>query len=48
MPCDLVVVPGMYHAADLMKPDHPAMRDLRRRLLDALRAAVGTTATAAA
>lgn len=48
VPCDLVVVPGMYHAADLMKPDHPAMRDLRRRLLDALRAAVGTTATAAA
>lgn len=39
--CDLHVVPGMYHAADLMKPGHPAMVDLRRRMDDALRASIG-------
>lgn len=39
VPCELHVVPGMFHAADVIAPEHPAMTEVRRRQIDALRAA---------
>jgi acetyl esterase/lipase len=37
VPCELVVVPGMYHGADGLAPNAPSMKDFRRRSLDYLR-----------
>jgi acetyl esterase/lipase len=39
--CDLHVVPGMYHATERFRPDEPRMADFSRRVVDALREAVG-------
>jgi acetyl esterase/lipase len=41
VPCDLHVVPGMYHAADGIAASAASMQEFRRRMLDALRAAIG-------
>lgn len=41
VPCELHVVPGMYHGADAIAPTARSMTDFRTRLTDALRAAVG-------
>ncbi len=41
VPCELVVVPGMYHGADAMAPDAPSMQGFRASLTEALRTAVG-------
>jgi acetyl esterase/lipase len=41
VPCELHVVPGMYHGADAIAPTAATMREYRERLTDALRAAVG-------
>jgi acetyl esterase/lipase len=40
--CDLEVVPGMYHAADVARPGSPAMRAFTAARDAALRAAVGS------
>jgi acetyl esterase/lipase len=40
VPCELHVVPGMYHAADRMAPSAASMRDLHDRMLAALAAAL--------
>ncbi|WP_232011133.1 alpha/beta hydrolase [Mycobacterium shigaense] len=37
VPCELLVVPGMYHGADIMAPKAPAMTDFRRKSVDYLR-----------
>ena len=37
VPCELVVVPGMYHGADGIKPKVPAMRAFRRGMAEHLR-----------
>lgn len=39
--CDLHVVPGMYHAAERMRPDAPSMVEFQRRQVEALRVALG-------
>ncbi|MEZ5249868.1 MAG: alpha/beta hydrolase [Ilumatobacteraceae bacterium] len=39
VPCEVHVVPGMFHAADMMVPDDPAMVEVRRRMIGALRGA---------
>jgi acetyl esterase/lipase len=39
VPCELHVVPGMYHAAEHVAPAAPSMQDLIRRMTDALRSA---------
>lgn len=39
--CELVDEPGMYHGADQLVPNAPAMQAYRRSMLDALRKAVG-------
>ena len=45
VPCELDVVPGMYHGADVGLGDtSPLMRDFRQRMLDALDKAIGSTA----
>jgi len=36
VPCELVVVPGMYHAADRFRADDPRMVDFTRSMVDAL------------
>jgi acetyl esterase/lipase len=41
VPCELVVVPGMYHAAEGFAPAAPAMREHVERLVSALGAALG-------
>ncbi len=41
VPCDLHVVPGMYHAADGIAATAPSMQEFRTRMLDALRGAIG-------
>jgi acetyl esterase/lipase len=46
--CDLHVGPGMYHAAERFRPDASASRRFTQALTDALRAAIGTPAAAAA
>ncbi len=38
--CDLHIVPGMYHAADLVRPDAPSMSDFLDRAIAALGAAI--------
>ncbi len=38
VPCELHVVPGMYHAADVLASDSHAMRSFTARMIDALRA----------
>ena len=38
--CRLDVVPGMYHAADRFRPDHPSMSGFTRGMVDALRDAL--------
>jgi acetyl esterase/lipase len=43
VPCELHVVPGMFHAADSMVPRASSSVDFRDRLTDALRSAVGST-----
>lgn len=42
VPCELVVVPGMYHAADALPgpADSPSMIDFNQRKIDALRTAL--------
>jgi acetyl esterase/lipase len=40
VPCELHVVPGMYHAADRLAPTAPSMRELHQRMLAALADAV--------
>lgn len=40
VPCELLVVPGMYHGADGVRPDAPSMRDFRDSAVDALRRAL--------
>jgi acetyl esterase/lipase len=40
VPCELVTVPGAHHAAEVLKPDHPLMRDFRDRRLAAMRRAL--------
>jgi len=42
VPCEFHVVPGMYHAADVLQPTAPAMVDYRQRIIDALGAALTT------
>lgn len=37
VPCDLVTVPGMYHAADGFVADAPSMQDFRSSMVDHLR-----------
>jgi acetyl esterase/lipase len=37
VPCELYVVPGMYHAADRMAPSAPSMQDFTDRMVAALR-----------
>ena len=45
VPCELDVVPGMYHGADVGLEDRsPLMRDFRQRMLDALDGAIGAAA----
>jgi acetyl esterase/lipase len=41
VPCELHVVPGMYHAADRLTPKAEAMQDYTARMVSALGAAVG-------
>jgi acetyl esterase/lipase len=41
VPCELHVVPGMYHAADGLAASAASMEDFRRRMIDALRTAIG-------
>lgn len=36
VPCDLHVVPGMYHGAEHLVPDAPSMQDFTRRMVVAL------------
>lgn len=43
VPCDLDVVPGMYHAADRMAPDAPSMIAFTDRMIAALGTAVAPT-----
>jgi acetyl esterase/lipase len=38
VPCELVTVPGMYHAADALAPKAQAIKDFRRGLTEHLRA----------
>ena len=38
VPCELVTVPGMYHAADGLRPKAVAMRDFHHRAREFLRA----------
>lgn len=40
VPCELHVEPGMYHAADVLRPDSAAMRDFTARMIEALRGSV--------
>ena len=42
VPCELVVVPRMYHGADGVRPDAPSMRAFRSSAVDALRRAIGS------
>lgn len=42
VPCDLEVVPGMYHAADVVRPGSPAMQAFAAAWEAALGAAVGS------
>ena len=37
VPCELVTVPGMYHGADGLAIDAPAMKEFRRKSVDYLR-----------
>ena len=37
VPCELVVVPGMYHGADGLAPNAPKMQNFRRKSVDYLR-----------
>ena len=37
VPCELVTVPGMYHAADGLAPNAKSMQDFRRSMTDHLR-----------
>jgi acetyl esterase/lipase len=39
VPCDLHVVPGMYHGAEHFVPEAPSMHELLQRMTDALRSA---------
>ena len=39
--CDLHVVPGMYHGAERVVPDAPAMVEFTQRMIDAVGRAVG-------
>jgi acetyl esterase/lipase len=39
VPCELHVVPGMYHGAEHVAPSAPSMRDLLQRMTEALRSA---------
>ena len=36
MPCELVVVPGMYHAAERFRGEDPRMVEFTRSMVDAL------------
>lgn len=47
VPCELHVVPGMFHAADGIVRGAPASVEFRGRLTDALRRAVGSSPAAA-
>lgn len=46
VPCELVTVPGMYHGADGVQPTPPSMVTFLTSATDALRRAIGTSATA--
>ncbi|QLD12754.1 alpha/beta hydrolase [Microbacterium oleivorans] len=43
VPCDLRVVPGMYHGADVMRPNHPLIVGLRESRDAALRKAMASS-----